>query len=357
MAEINIYRTTTMLAAVEQMAPATTFLRDRYFPFSNSDVFPTEDVLVEYRDSTGNRLAPVVLPRKGEISVERGGYTTARMTPPLVAPSRPLTIDHLNQKGFGENLYSDRTPAQRQAEILAQDLAEFDVMISNREEQIASQVMFTNGVTLRQYADKYGTDEYVEYVLQFYADGNDAVYTPDAMWNSVDTSSIFGDLGAMIRMLTRRGNNATEVLVGADVADVLMKSTGIKEIMDLQRFNVGSIEPVALPNGAARLGRLNIGGRMIDLLTYDGTYIDEETGEVTSYVPEKMICVTAPGAGRALYGAVSQIEQNSGLWYTYQGRRVPRYWTEKDARELRVASRPLFVPRTADAFIAATVLD
>lgn len=355
MAEINIYRTTTMLAAVEQMAPAATFLRDRYFTFSSGDIFPTEDVLVEYRDSTGNKLAPVVLPRKGDISVERGGYVTSRMTPPLVAPSRPLTIDHLNQKGFGENLYSNRTPAQRQAEILAQDLADFDVMISNREEQMASQVMFTNGMVLRQYADKYGTDEYVEYVLQFYADGNDAVYTPGAMWSET-TANIQGDLAAMIRMLTTRGNQATEVLLGADVADALMSNARIREDMNLQRYNVGEIAPISLPNGAARLGRLNIGGRMIDLLTYDGTYIDEESGEVTSYVPEKMICVTAPNAGRALYGAVSQIEQSTGLWATYEGRRVPRYWTEKNSRELRVASRPLFVPRTADAFIAATVL-
>jgi hypothetical protein len=38
------------------------------------------------------------------------------------------------------------------------------------------------------------------------------------------------------------------------------------------------------------------------------------------------------------------------------GRRVPRYWAEKDGRELTVSSRPLFVPKTKDCFISAEVL-
>jgi hypothetical protein len=160
----------------------------------------------------------------------------------------------------------------------------------------------------------------------------------------------------MIRMLTTKGNNATEVLLGSDVADTLMKNAEIQKLMDLARYNVGEIAPTALPQGAARLGRLNIRGRMIDLLTYDGTYVNEETGAVESFVPAKKIAVTAPGAGRGLYGAIHQMEQSDGQWHSYMGRRVPRYWAEKDGRELTVSSRPLFVPKTKDCFISAEVL-
>ena len=352
---MNIYQTKTMLAAVNQMTPATAFLRDRYFPSAAGDQFPTEEVLVEYKDSTGKKLAPVVLPRKGSISVEREGYTVEKMVPPLVAPSRPLTIDDLNKKGFGENLFSDRTPAQRQAEILVQDLADFDEMHTNREEYIAAKCMFENGYVLRQYADKYGEGEYKEFEMRFYNDTNDAVYAPGTMWSETG-ADIFGDLFLMVQMLTKKGNNATEVLLGSDVADALLKRDDIKEIMNLQRFNVGEVNPVALPQGAARLGTLNIRGRKIDLLTYDGTYIDEETGAVTAFVPEKKICVTAPGAGRLLRGAVTQMEQTDGQWHTYMGARVPQYWAEKAGRQLTVSSRPLLIPRTKNPFISATVL-
>ena len=352
---INLYKTQTMLAGIQQMTPVTAFLRDRYFPTGAGDLFPTEEVLIEYKDSTGHKMAPVVLPRKGSISVEREGYTTERMAPPLVAPSRPLTIDDLNKKGFGEDLFSNKTPAQRQAEILAQDLVDFDQMITTREEYIAAQCIFNNGYVLKQYADKYGT-EGKEYELRFYgAEGNSAVYAPSTMWSATD-ADIQGDLFQMIRMLTTKGNNATEVLLGSDVADALMKNATIQKLMDLARYNVGEIAPTALPQGAARLGRLNIRGRMIDLLTYDGTYVNEETGVVESFVPAKKIAVTAPGAGRGLYGAVNQMEQTDGQWHSYMGRRVPRYWAEKDGRELTVSSRPLFVPKTKDCFITAEVL-
>ena len=353
---MNIYQTKTMLAAINQMAPATAFLRDRYFPSAAGDQFPTEEVLIEYKDSTGKKLAPVVLPRKGSISIEREGYTTEKMVPPLVAPSRPLTIDDLNKKGFGEALFSDRTPAERQAEILVQDLADFDEMHTNREEYIAAQVMFNNACVLKQYADKYGTGEYKAFELRFY-DGstNPAQYAPGAMWSETG-ADIFGDLHLMVQMLTKKGNNATEVLLGSDVADALLNNAKVKEMLDISRYNLGEVAPTALPQGAARLGRLNIRGRQIDLLTYDGTYVDEETGEVKSFVPEKQICVTAPGAGRLLRGAVTQMEQADGQWHTHMGARVPRYWADKDGRQLTVSSRPLLIPRTKNPFISATVL-
>lgn len=353
---LEIYETTTMIASVEMMTPVTSFLRDRYFPTGDGDIFPTEEVLVEYKDATGNRLAPVVMPRKGGISVERDGYYTRKMAPPLVAPERPLTIDDLNKKGFGENLFSERTAADRQAEMLVQDLEDFDEMHTNREEYIAAKCMFENGYVLRQYADKYGESEYVEYTMKFYDEGeNPAVYTPGVKWNE-STSDKMADLYQMIHMLTSVGNAASEVLLGSDAADSLLADAKLKELLDLNNYRIGAIDPVALPQGAARLGRLNVRGHMIDLLTYDGTYVDEEDGKVKPYVPAKQICVTAPGAGRGLYGAVTQIEQNDGQFHSYPGRRVPRYWADKDARELRVSSRPLLIPRTKNPFISAAVL-
>ncbi len=352
---MNIYKTKTMLAAVKQMPPVTSFLRDRYFPSGAGDIFPTDEVLIEIKDSNGNKLAPVVMPIKGGIAVEREGYSTYRAEPVLVAPCRPLTIDTLNKKGFGENLYSDKTPAERQGEILMQDLTELDEMITNREEEIAAQCLFNNGYILKQYADKYGDGEFKEYEMRFYGEGgNDAVYAPSKMWSD-GTADILGDLHLIIRMLTSKGNNATDVLLGSDVADTLMKNEEIRKLMDLARFNVGEIAPVALPQGAARLGRLNVRGRNIDLITYDGTYVDED-GSVKPYIPEKQICVTAPGAGRGLYGAVTQMEQDANAYVTHKGRRVPQYWAEKNGREITLSSRPLFIPRTKDAFISATVL-
>ncbi len=354
---MNIYKTKTMLAAVEQMKPATSFLRDRYFPTGAGDMFPCAEVLVEYKDAAGNKMAPVVLPRKGSIAVEREGYTTSKMVPPLVAPCRPLTIDDLNRKQMGEDLFSDRTPEQRQAEILTQDLADFDQMHTAREEYIAAKCMFNNGYTLKQYGDKYGSGEFTEYEMKFYTeDANPAQYMPGIKWGEAG-SNILADLYQMIFMLTSKGNAASDVILGTDAATALLDNAKIKELLDLNNYRIGQLDATELPQGAARLGRLNIRGRMVDLITYDATYVDEETGILTPYIPTKGVCVTAPGAGRGLYGAVTQMEQSTGAYATHMGKRVPQYWADKDGRTLTVSSRPLFIPRTKNPFISATVLD
>ncbi len=86
----NFYDTHTLLMAVQQLTPAATFLRDRYFPTNDaSDIFATDDVLVEFRDGS-KKLAPFVAPRKGGVTVLRAG--------------RP-DLDELRKRGFGEALY------------------------------------------------------------------------------------------------------------------------------------------------------------------------------------------------------------------------------------------------------------
>ena len=58
----NFFDTHNLLMAVEQLTPPTTFLRDRYFPTNAaSDIFSTNDVLVEYKDGS-KRVASVKPP-------------------------------------------------------------------------------------------------------------------------------------------------------------------------------------------------------------------------------------------------------------------------------------------------------
>lgn len=46
----SIYKTKIMLQAMELMIKRATFLRDRYFPHNKAtDLFPTEEVLIEIR--------------------------------------------------------------------------------------------------------------------------------------------------------------------------------------------------------------------------------------------------------------------------------------------------------------------
>ena len=116
---VNFFDTHTLLASVQLLPPLHTFLLDRYFPTNEaSDIFSTDDVLVEYKK--GNKMAsPFVAPRKGGITILRDGYTMKQFTPSYIAPKRPLTLDELKKRRFGEALYRNLTPAQRQGAIIA----------------------------------------------------------------------------------------------------------------------------------------------------------------------------------------------------------------------------------------------
>ena len=92
---------------------------------------------------------------------------------------------------------------------------------------------------------------------------------------------------------------------------------------------------------------------MTDLLTYT-----DDEGNDKLYIPSGKCVLTAPGAGRTAYGAVSQVEQSDGEFHTYAGRRVPKYVSsaEGNSRTLTISSRPLMIPNNKNPFIVADVL-
>ena len=185
----NIFDTHHLLMAVEQLTPAPSFLLNRYFPTNAAtDVFSTDDVLVEYKDGS-KKLAPFVAPRKGGVTILRNGYTMERYTPPFVAPRRALTIDDLNKKGFGEALYSQLTPAQRQQVLLMKDASELGDFITRREEAMAAEVMLTGGCVMKHIADDAAAGDEME--IRFYTgEANPSSYNPDTKWGEANADII-----------------------------------------------------------------------------------------------------------------------------------------------------------------------
>jgi len=149
----DITNTHHLLAAYEQATPVSSFLRDRYFPCNPAtDVFATDDVIMEYKNGT-QKMAPFVAPRVGGKTVLRDGYKMERYEPPFIAPKRPLTLDDLAKKGFGEAIYANLTPEQRQGAIVTKDMTEMDEMITRREEAMAAEVMTTGALVMKHYGD------------------------------------------------------------------------------------------------------------------------------------------------------------------------------------------------------------
>jgi hypothetical protein len=219
---------------------------------------------------------------------------------------------------------------------------------------MAAEVMQTNACVMKHIADD--VDVYDEKYIKFFSgDANPAQYTPSGSW-AKDYGGVVADLGAMARLLTSRGLAATDLVVGADAADALLANATVQKLLDVKNYEVGRIDPATLGNGAAHIATLNVKGRLINVICYDEEYT--EGSETKSYIDPKSVILTAPGAGRTLYGAVSQVEQADGLFHTYTGKRVPKYLSNADGntRSLTLTACPLLIPNNKNPFIVAKVL-
>lgn len=352
---MGLYDTSTLISAVAKIHPVVTWFRNRYFPTTDRDIFPTSRVLIEYKEG-GRKMAPFVIPRKGGITMEREGYISKEYEPPYIAPQRPLTIDDLNKKGFGESLYSNQTPEQRQARVLGEDLSELSEMIDRREEWICSELLFKGEVIMKHYGDKYGVGTPVEKVLRFYNNVFDNEYTPEKDWDEVG-ADIYGDCEAMVMLLTQAGCRASDLVMSSSAWKAFISDERILKLYDIARANLGTIDPVELPDGVAHMGQIILGGKKLDIFVYAEQFEDED-GTISTFMPAGKVLVTAPGMGRTLYGAITQIEQSDGIFHTYEGKKVPKFYSDakSEIREIRVASAPVPVPNDRKGWVVSTVI-
>lgn len=353
---LDIFSTHTMLAAIQAINPLTTFIRDRYFPTNDStDIFSTDDVLVEYRDGS-RKLAPFVVPRKGGVALAREGYIMKSYTPPYIAPKRPMTLDDLKKRGFGEALFSQLTPAQRQGALMMKDFEELDESITRREEAMAAETLLNNGCVMKHIADDPNKPEEKE--IRFYEEAtNPSQYTPEADWDA-STADVIADVYIVAEMLAQRGLPASDLLVAPDVGTAILNNEKLLKLFDIKNVQIGGIDPEKLPSGVTKLGRLNCKGHVVDILQYSATYTDD-TGKNAQFIPAGKAVLTAPGCGRTIYGAVSQVEQADGQFHTYAGKRVPKYLSNANSntREIFLTACPLCLPVHKGAWVVINAIN
>lgn len=344
---INIYRTRTMLAAVLLMLPVQTFLRSTFFP--NSQTFVTEEVLLDFKKGK-RKMAPFVAPRIGGITMDRDGYRTDKYAAPRIAPQRGITVDDLVLRGMGENVFSQRTPADRQAELLGRDIAEFDDMITRREEWMAAQILFTGKIVMKGFTNR--TDTYIEQELD-YGFTNKDILTDTHKWDQ-STSTKYADLEEWRLEVIKASGKAPEICVmSRDVWALFRKDEDILKMLDVRNLLLATVNPVIKSPALTFVGRLTELG--LDIYVYNEWYLDDD-GVEQPMVPEKHLLLGSPNIGEYLYGAVTQMEED-GQFYTYEGARVPKSWADRnnEQRMLRLSSRPVPKPEDIDSWFVAQV--
>lgn len=342
---INIDDTRTLLDVVERSYKPTTVLVQTFFPAVKT--FLTEYVDMEYRKG-GRKMAPFVVPGSKGVNMARSGSKIRTYKPPIMKPKRTIEVSDVMRRGFGEDIYSKRTPAERAQEMRAQDMAELIDMNVRRQEWMAAQLLIDGGFECKGYADDgktviVNTITFDEFTNKFTLSGNDA-------WNNA-SAKVYDNLGDVSQTIRRAsGMIPTVAICSTDVVnDIINNEQLYKYMLVPSRDNLAllSLQPKLERPELLRVGYIQ--ALNLEIYAYDGIYEDDETGEIIPYIPEGHIIIGVPGRGKRLFGAVTQMEADRQL-HTYEGEHIPKLTVdiESDTSSLAMSSRCVLCPEFLD---------
>ncbi len=349
----NIDDTRTLLGVIERSYKPTTTLVDTFFP--QVQTFVTEYVDIEYRKG-GRKMAPFVVPGSKGVNVARTGSTLRSYKAPLMKPKRTIELNDVMRRGFGEDIYSQRTPAQRAQEMRAKDMSELIDDCARRQEWMAAQLLINGEYEIKGYADDGATQRIDTVAFDF---TNKTTLSGDDAWSNA-SASILDVLGDVSQKIRREANAVPTVAIcSLNVVKYLMKNEELyKYLLVPNRENLAfiNLQPRLQRPDLLRVGLLQ--ALNLEIYAYDGVYEDDETGEIAQYIPDDHMIIGIPGRGKRLFGAVTQMEDNHQL-QTYASEYVPKvtYDLESDTSSLAISSRCVLCPEFLDEWAVIKCAD
>lgn len=351
---MDMYETKSMLLMIKNLSPVSTFLKSRYAP--TSTVFNTTKVIVEIKDAE-RRMAPAIVRRSDGMVISRPGEGMFEYEPFKIGVKIPLTLDELEERGYGEALFGDRTPQEREGLYLMQDLENANAMMDRREELMVASVLLNNAITMEPMADDKEKRE-AQTVYFYSGRANPAVYTPEKDFDD-PTADVLGMLDDMAQNLKSRGLPATDFVGSPDTIRAIVNHPQVAKLLDNRRMEFGVVSPETIGATATLAGTLNAYGSNIALISYGETYLDDD-GVVKPYIPSGHGFMTAPNCLNVAYGLVTQVEESDKRFHSYPGApRVPRYMGDAtgNVTTLGLVSKPLVVPTAVCPSISVQALN
>ena len=350
---INLYDTRTMLSILEHRKPPRTFLRTTFFgPAGTGRTFNTEAVDIDIIKGK-RRLAPFVNPKHEGKLIEARGFRTDTYKPAYVKPKIQASAEDILYRQPGNVIYNANSgPAQMAAQQLGRELADVDDMIIRREEWMCTQAITTGTVSVRGE----GIDDVIDFMMEA---THLPILTGIDRWTDHANAKPLTDLKVWKRLLAKdSGFSPTICVMGLQAYDnfmlceqVIGTTGGGKNLFDMDRIRIGTIDPRDMGEGVTAIGRLTEVG--VDVFTYEEWYIDDDDDIEYPMMPENKVLLGNPRAETEfLYGAIKDVSALAA---------VPRYaksWIEEDpsVRFIMLQSAPLPLPKRIDAFLCATVL-
>lgn len=336
---IDYRDTISLIEAVERATPPASFLLDTFFPRIPA-VAPTAKVEVQYRKAA-RRLAPFVVRGTKGVNMKRDPVESAVYKPPMMAPRRVLDPDVIAERGFGEGVYSTKSPAERAADMQAEDLVDLQNEIINRKNKMAADILTTGKCDIVGYADD-GKEELIDSVDY----GFDQILTPSTTWDKAG-ASIYSDIKGMSEIIQQNaGQIPTAMVIGKNVFNYMLGNDEIMKWMAVpSRDNLGifSFAPRIISPQVTRVGLIQ--ALNLEVYTYGETYMDDD-GKQKPFIGDNDAVIAITGRGRQLHGAVTLVNEAENGYDTFVSPYVPYYIGSKDDQTVALAmySRCILAP-------------
>jgi hypothetical protein len=328
------YTTREMMEAIDQTPPVRTFLQKTFFPGEETHVSEK----VEFDVRKGKRImAPFVSPRVGGKVITRQGYNTNSFTTPKIAPERPLTVDDISKRAIGENIYSQRTPEERENELLAKDETDLEEAIARRKEWMCRNILYEGKINVQD--EEAGVDVEIDFGFD-----NIIVLGSDQDW-ALSTVNPLKPLRDTRKKIIKDTGKAPDIAIFAsDVIEKFLDNPNVVKAMNVLNMKNVVIEPRVVDPALTFYGR--IAELDMDIYTYDEWILNDD-GEDESMIPAGTVLMAhSDGEGQIEYGSVTQMEDKA--FVTYEGKLVPKIYADEknEVKMFRLTSRPL--PRPFD---------
>lgn len=342
---ITLTDTVSLMSAVERFTTPATTLLDTFFPII-PETSATSTIEVQFRKGN-RRLAPYVVRGAKSVNMTRDGFKSDFYQPPMMAPSRVIDPDMLDQRNFGESFYSTKTGAQRATEMQTRDLVELQNMILNRKNKMAADILTTGKCEIKGYADD-GKEVIIDTV-----DYNwEQKVIPAKTWDQAG-ATIYDDIrNTSLKIQENAGMVPTVMIIGKNVAGYMLNNEQILKYLNVpnaQNLSMFNFQPRIISPQVMLVGR--VASLNLEVYSYMETYLDDD-GQVKPFLGDDDVILGVPGRGRQLHGAINLLNDPGNGYETFSAPYVPYYIGNRDNQELKLTmySRCILAPETVDDF-------
>jgi len=343
--ENYLFSTVALAAVIESRDRPTAWIRDTFFP--NGFQSDSEEIAFDKLKRRRN-VAPFVSPLvPGRERAIRGRQTTT-FTPAYVKPKNTIRPGEGFRRRPGERIGGEMSAEDRYLQTVTDTLFDQDDEITRREEIMAAEALKSGKITV-------SGEDYETQVVDYARKAELTVALTGAnRWgeNGVKVRTSIRDWGT--RVAKASGGAATEIILGAEAAELLQTDEEMRQLLDNRRQADGVMQLGPIAAGSEDMVAVYLGSvGQFNYWQYTQLFQDDAGNDIEVW-PSYGVGVVSPSQlqGFMAHGAI----QDTGARLAPLSR-FAKMWEQQDpsATMLMTQSAPLPVPGDANASLFALV--